>query len=131
MYEKSPLGAPAIIPRIKRAIIGPVDAMAITPKLSFLLFEPLRAHMPTVRDNKNGTVIAPVVAPPASRDKPKYSGGQKNARTITLLYKPSITHLSGMFLRILKRPKQVSSAQPMLIIAIRSIEEIKGFMLVI
>ena len=52
------------------AITGPIDASAISPKPSSWLFLPERtAQIPSPNDIINGTDIAPVVTPIASKDK--------------------------------------------------------------
>ncbi|MNP00476.1 hypothetical protein D3C76_922670 [compost metagenome] len=52
--------------------IGPIDAIATSPKLSSSdVFFPFTDAIPKPKANMKGTVIDPVVAPAASKDIPK------------------------------------------------------------
>lgn len=71
-------------------MIGPMDANPTKPKLSAeAVFEPLIEDIPTPRARIKGTVIGPVVAPPASNATAKKIGGEKKARINTIMYPPN------------------------------------------
>ncbi|OQB44131.1 MAG: hypothetical protein BWY01_01798 [Synergistetes bacterium ADurb.Bin155] len=62
----------------RTAIIGPMEARPTRPKLSLSeSLVPLTAAIPTPRAIVKGTVMGPVVAPPASKAIPRYRGAEK------------------------------------------------------
>ena len=64
--------------------MGPTEHSATRPKLSSLAFSSLRMEAtPTPSAMMKGTVMGPVVTPPASKDTDKKDGSDKNARMNT------------------------------------------------
>ncbi len=67
---------------IRTARIGPIEQRAHNPKLSSSVLFPARtAEAPAPSARMKGTVMGPVVTPPASNPTPMYSGAV-NAATM-------------------------------------------------
>ena len=77
------------MPRTMTARIGPTEHSATRPKLSASLFSSLRvAAMPMPNAMIKGTVMGPVVTPPASNATGRKSPGTKKEMINTTAYRP-------------------------------------------
>ena len=90
------------MPMAITAIIGPAEAKPTSPKLSSSdVLPPFTEDTPKPRASMKGTVIEPVVAPPASKAIPK-NAGEENMDNISISPYIIVKSLDKVILKIIE-----------------------------
>ena len=104
---------PYITPKMRTARTGPIEASATNPKPSVVDVLPLIVDAtPTPKARIKGTVIGPVVTPPASKEIGKNLLGVNKANRNINPYPANNKYIIGIFIIILSIANPTNIATP-------------------